>query len=155
MCVPVPLIGLAVSVVSSFATAAMQSSVARQQAAIEQRQLRTEMANERNKALAETNDRLEQFRREEAANRAALSALGVENVSYAQGIAPFNRRVVGRDIARIEYNLGQEIGRKNYEIAVAGWRARTTSRSSFLQAGVDSLGYGASALVNRPAPYPT
>ena len=140
MCIPLMLAGLALSAVGSLATAAMTSANAKAQAQIEQQQLQTEIANEKNKAMADTNDRLEQYRKDEAANRAALSAMGAENVSYMQGVAPYNRSVVGRDVRAIEYNMGQEVGRKKYEIAVAGWRAKATSRSAWLQAGSDSLG---------------
>ncbi len=136
-----PIVGLVLSVVGSLATAAMQSQVAKQQAQIEQTQLRTEMENERVKAIGDTADRLEELRRAEASNRAALSATGLEqNVSYVQGIAPYNQSVAASDVGRTEFNASQVIGRKGYEISVAGWRAKTTAASSFIQAGADILG---------------
>jgi len=135
-----PSIGLVLSVVGSLATAAMGAATARQQAKIEQEQLRVEMENERIKAMGDTNDRLEELRKAEATNRAALSATGVaDNISYAQGIAPYNQRVAGRDVGRIDFNANQVVGRKKYEIAVAGWRAKTTAMSGFISAGASIL----------------
>jgi len=78
-----PIIGLILTVVGSLATAAMTANVARQQAKIEQQQLATEMENERIKAIGDTTDRLEELRRAEATNRAALSASNAENIRYA------------------------------------------------------------------------
>jgi len=147
MCLPV--IGLVMSVAGTFATAFMQSAMAKQQAAIEQRQLKTEIENEKLKAMADTNDRLESFRRDEASNRAALSALGFDNQSYEQGVEPFNRKVVSRDVRSIEFNAGQEIGRKKYEIKVAGWRAKSTARSGFIEAGASAAGQVGSYLINN------
>jgi hypothetical protein len=134
------LVGLALSTVGSIGTAAMTSANAKAQAEIEQQQLKTEIANEKIKAMSDTNDRLEQFRKEEAANRAALSALGAENISYAEGIVPFNRKVVGRDVRNIEFNRNMEVGRKKYEISVAGWRAKSASRSAWIGAGTEIAG---------------
>jgi hypothetical protein len=135
-----PIIGLVLSVVGSLASAAMAAGVAKQQAAIEQQQLRVEIENERIKAIGDTTDRLMELNRSEAMNRAALSASGVDNMSYAYGIAPFNQRVAAHDVRRTEFNAGQVVGRKKYEISVAGWKAKTTAMSGFVQAGVDSLG---------------
>lgn len=136
-----PIIGVVLGIVGSLASAAMTSQVARQQAKIEQQQLRTEIENERIKAIGDTTDRLLELNRAEATNRAALSASGVDtNFSYIYGIAPYNARVAQRDVGRLEFNAGQVIGRKKYEIAVAGWKAKTASRSAFIQAGIDSLG---------------
>jgi hypothetical protein len=135
-----PIIGIMLSVVGSLATAAMGAQVAKQQAVVEQSQLRVEIENERIKAIGATSDRLEELRKAEATNRAALSVAGVENVSYAQGIAPYNQRVASRDVRRSDFNMGQEVGRKKYEISVAGWRAKTTAVSGFVQAGADIAG---------------
>lgn len=145
-----PIIGLILPIIGSLASAFVGVGIARQQAKIEQEQLKVEIENERIKGMADTNDRLRAFRVDEAANRAALSATGVDlNLSYAQGIAPSNARIVQRDIARIEFNTGQEIGRKKYEIAVAGWRSRTTTMSAFTQAGADIAGNIGTAAISR------
>lgn len=145
-----PIIGVVLGIVGSLASAAMTSQVARQQAKIEQQQLVVEMENERIKAIGDTSDRLEELRKAEATNRAALSASGVDtNYSYLYGIAPYNARVAQRDVGRLEFNAGQVIGRKRYEIAVAGWKARTAATSAFIQAGVDSLGSIANFAANR------
>lgn len=144
-----PIVGVVLSVVGSLATAFVGAGIARQEAKIQQEQLKIEMANERIKGLGEANDRLAQFRAEEAQNRAALSVTGVDtNLSYLQGIVPANQRVVSRDIARIQFNMGQEIGRKKYEIAVAGWKARSTAISGFAQAGADAVGTIGSSLIS-------
>jgi hypothetical protein len=97
------------------------------------------MENERIKAIGDTTDRLEELRRAEATNRAALSASNVENVSYAQGIAPYNQRVAAHDVRRTEFNANQVVGRKKYEIAVAGWKAKTDTMSAFITAGAGIL----------------
>ena len=144
-----PIIGLVVGIAASFAQAAMSSSIAKSQAAIEQQQLRVEMENERIAALGATNDRLEELRKAEASNRAALSAAGVDNLSYATGIAPYNKSVAYRDISNVAFNAGQQIGRKKYEIAVAGWNARTNSRSAWMTAGASAAGDIGSYLMKR------
>ena len=145
-----PIVGVILTIVGSLGTAFVQAGIARQQAKIEQRQLAVEIENERIKGMGEANDRLAAFRADEAANRAALSATGVDvNYSYVQGIAPANRRVVARDIARLQFNTGQEVGRKKYEIAVAGWRSRTTTMSAFTQAGADIAGAAATQIGSR------
>jgi len=144
-----PIVGVVLAVVGSLATAYVGAGIAKQQAKIEQEQLKVEMANERIKGMAETNDRLAMFRAEEAQNRAALSVTGVDtNLSYLQGIVPYNQRIVSRDIARIQFNTGQEIGRKKYEIAVAGWRARSTAVSGYVQAGANAAGTIGSSLIS-------
>jgi|RhiMethySRZTD1v2_1073278.scaffolds.fasta_scaffold05871_2 hypothetical protein len=136
-----PVIGLILGAVGSIATAAMQAGIARQQAKIEQQQLMVEMENERIKGIGDTADRLEELRRASAQNRAALSASGLtENVSYTMGIAPYNAKVAASDVSRLEFNTGQILGRKKYEIAVAGWRAKTTAASAFIQAGANIAG---------------
>jgi hypothetical protein len=135
-----PIIGVILTVVGSLATAAMGAGIAKQQALIEQRQLRTEIENERIKAIGATSDRLEDLRKAEATNRAVLSTSGVDNISYIQGAAPYNQRVMARDVRRTEFNAGQEVGRKKYEIEVAGWRAKSTAMSGYVSAAADSLG---------------
>ena len=147
MCLPI--VGLVIGIAASFAQAAMTSQLAQNQAAIEQQQLRVEMENERISALGATNDRLEELRKAEASNRAALSAAGVDNVSYVQAIAPYNARVAGRDIGNIGFNAGQQIGRKKYEIAVAGWRSRAEGRSAWTTAAATAAGDTGSYLINR------
>jgi len=136
-----PIVGIVLSVVSSLATAAMGAQMAKQQAEIEQSQLRVEMENERIKSIGDTTDRLMELRKSEAMNMAALSASGLdENVSYTQGIVPFNMQVAGNDIGRTIFNSDQVVGRKKYEIGVAKWKAKATAVSGFVQAGFDSLG---------------
>jgi hypothetical protein len=141
MCDPISLaLTIGLTAATSFAQAAMTSANAKQAAIIEQNQLRQEMENERIKAMSETNDVLEDFRKTEATNRAMLSASGINNTSYQQGIEPFNRKVAGRDVRNLQFNAGQVIGRKKYEISVAGYRSKATSRSAFIEAGVNTLG---------------
>jgi hypothetical protein len=135
-----PIIGIVLGVVASLASAAMASSMAKQQAKIEQYQLQTEMENERIKAIGDTTDRLRELARAEATNRAALAPSGVENISYEQGIVPYNQRIASTDVARTEFNAGQVIGRKKYEISVAGWRAKSESRAAWIGAGAKILG---------------
>jgi hypothetical protein len=150
MCDPISALLLVGTIGASFGSAMLASGAAKAEAQIEQAQLKTEIENERIKAMSETNNRLEQFRKDEASNRAALSALGVaDNISYIQGIAPANRRVVARDVRSIQFNAGQEIGRKKYEIAVAGYRAKANSRTAYMQAASDSIGAIGSSWVNR------
>ena len=151
MCGPaIAIIGVVMSVVGSLATAAMTASVAKQQAKIEQEQLRTEIENERIKGIGATSDRLEELRKAEATNRAALSASGFDNISYAQGIAPYNQRVASRDVRRSDFNMGQEVGRKKYEISVAGWRAKSTAASAYVTAGAQSLAAVGEYAAGRP-----
>ena len=136
-----PILGVIIGIVGSFAQAAMVGQQASAQAKIEQQQLKIEMENERISAMQKTNDRMEQFRKEEASNLAALSATGLQtNLSYEQGIAPYNTKVAHRDMDREFFNSGQTVGRKKYEIAVAGWKAKTTSRNAFMTAGIESIG---------------
>ena len=136
-----PILGLVIGVIGSFAQYAMTSNMAKQQAIIEQRQLKTEIENERISAMQKTNDRLEELRKAEATNRAALSATGVsQNISYEEGISPYNKKVAYRDVERENFNSGQVIGRKKYEIAVAGWKAKATSRNALLTAGSEAIG---------------
>lgn len=138
MCLPI--IGLGLSIAASFGQAMFTAQQAKQEARIEQEQLRTEIENERIKAVADTNDRLEQFRRDEAANFAALSTTGFDSLSYSEGIYPANLRTVKRDIGALEYNAGQVIGRKKYEIRAAGWRAKSAARGAWISAGADAIG---------------
>ena len=148
MCLPI--IGLVIGIAASFAQAAMTSQLAKSQAAIEQQQLRIEMENERIAALGATNDRLEEFRRAEASNRAALSTMGLDqNISYVRAIAPYNQRVAYRDVNRLDFNAGQQIGRKKYEIAVAGYRARAEGASAFMTAGASAAGDVGGHLMKR------
>lgn len=136
-----PIIGVVLAVVGAAAQFAMTSQIAKQQAKIEQQQLRTEIANEEIRAMSVTNDRLEQLRREEASNRAAVAATGLaQNISYESAIAPYNTKVATRDVEREYFNSGQVIGRKKYEIKVAGWRAKATTASAGVTAVSDSIG---------------
>lgn len=136
-----PIIGVVLGIVGSLASAAMASSMAQQQAKIETYQLQTEMENERIKAIGDTTDRLQELVRAQAMNRAALSVSGLdENISYTQGIEPYNQRIASTDVARTEFNAGQVIGRKKYEISVAGWRAKSESRSAWIGAAANIAG---------------
>lgn len=136
-----PIIGVVLGIVGAFAQAAMTTAVAKQQAEIERTQLKAEIENEQIAAMQKATDRLEELRRAEATNRAALSAVGLQtNLSYEQGIEPYNKTVATRDVERSNFNSGQVIGRKKYEIAVAGWKAKATSRSAFVEAGANAIG---------------
>jgi signal-transduction protein with cAMP-binding, CBS, and nucleotidyltransferase domain len=147
MCLPI--IGLGLTIAATFGQAMLTSAQAKQEAVIEQEQLRVEMENERIKGMGDTNDRLEQFRKDEAANRAALSTTGVSNLSYSEALLPANQRIVQRDVRAIAFNAGQQIARKKYEIGVAGYRAKATGRGAFVEAGTRSVGEIGSYLTNR------
>lgn len=139
MCLPI--IGLVVGIVGSLAQYAMTSAIAKQQAEIEKTQLRTEIENERIRSMGATNDRLEELRKAESTNRAAISATGIEtNLSYEHGIAPYNQKVASRDVGRDQFNSGQVVHRKRYEIAVAGWKAKATSATALADAGASIFG---------------
>lgn len=145
MCMTLIAVGL--SIAGSFMQAQMQASIAAQQAAIQKQQLKVDIENERIRSMAETNDRMDEWMRAEAANRAAISASGIsQNISYEQGVAPYNKKVAARDVGRSQFNAEQRIGRARFEIQVANWRARTTARSAYTTAFADSLGAIGSAL---------
>lgn len=145
MCFELLAIGL--SIAGSFMQANAQASIAAQQAKIQQQQLKVEMENERIKALQETNDRLDEWMRAEATNRAAIAASGVgQNISYDQGISVYNKKVAARDVGRSQFNAEQRIGRARYEIKVAKWKAKATAQSAYTTAFADSLGAIGSAL---------
>lgn len=136
-----PIVGLIIGIAGSFMQAAMTAQIAQQQAIIQQQQLRVEIENERIAQLGRTNDRLEELRRAEASNRALISTTGVDvNYAYEQAIVPYNKLVAGRDVTRDMFNTEQEVGRKRYEIAVAGWKAKATRASAFVEAGASAFG---------------
>jgi len=135
------LIGVALSIAGSFMQAQMQAQIAQQQAKIQAMQLKVEIENENIKSMADMNDRTTEWLRAESANKAAISASGLgSNISYDQGIAPYNKKVAYTDLARRGFERDQVVGRKRFEIKVAQWEANTTARSAYMTAAADSLG---------------
>jgi hypothetical protein len=128
------------SVAGGFAEARYAGQQAAQEAKIEQEQLKIEMENERIKGMGDINDRLEEFRKAEAQNRAALSISGIDqNWSYREGILPGNYDVIKRDVGRLGFNAEQVVSRKKYEIEVAGWKAKATKKSAMVSAGANAI----------------
>jgi hypothetical protein len=82
----------------------------------------------------EENDRIELFQRADSANRvaSALAVGGGQNFSFEQGIQPYNKSVVARDVQTIGYNKDMEVGRKRYEISVNKWKAKTEGRMAMV-----------------------
>lgn len=139
-------VALAITVGTSLIEASVQSNAAKQQYAVQKQQHIMDMENERIKALAETNNRMEAFIRQEAANRAALSASGLQqNISYEQGIAPYNREVLSRDVATISYNRDVALGQSRYAISVAKQTRDAAIGSAWLNAGIKVAGVAAQA----------
>jgi len=142
------LLAIAASIAGSFMTAQAQANNAAVQAKIQKTQLKVEIENEKIKMMQQTNDRMEQYMREEATNRAALSASGLQNnISYDQAIAPYNKKVVKKDIMRSDFEGGQKVGNSRYRIKVASAEAAMTANSAYTTAFADSIGAIGSALV--------
>ena len=72
------------------------------------------------KAASETADRFETMARQEASNRVANAVQmgGGVNLSYEQGIQPYNYGVASKDVANIEFNRSNTIARLRHNIKV-------------------------------------
>lgn len=137
-----PVIGLALSIGGSLLNGMMAAQSAQYQAEVQNQQLEVDRETTRIKAMTETNDRTEQYLRAESANRVAAAAavLGGRNVSYEQGLQPYNKKVVGRDIANIGFNSRMEEDRMSYQIKVNKWNADVEGKSAMVTAFSDALG---------------
>lgn len=146
-----PIIGLALSIGGSLINGVMQGAAAQRQAEIENKQLEVDRETERIRALQEGNDRQEQAFRAEATNKvaASIAAAGGRNYSYEQGIAPYNKQVVARDLATVGFNSTMEQGRMSYRIAVNSYQADMNSRMAMVGSFTDSLASVAS-FMSRP-----
>lgn len=136
-----PLFGLVLSVGSSFLQASQQAQMAKYQADVQNQQLRVEMENERIKGMQEGNARQEEYLRNESSNRvaSAVATGGGRNISYEQGIAPYNKGVVQRDMQTMGFNTGQRISRSKYQIKVNSWNSKAESAAAYTGAVADSL----------------
>lgn len=137
-----PILGLAISAGSSLISAGMQSAMAKGQAEVAKEQLKYDMENERIKGMQEGTARQEAYLRDESTNRVAIAAGmgGGRNVSYEQGIGPYNKDVMGRDIDTLRYNSAAKIGRMRYEIGVTRYNAEAQSRAAWIGAASDVAG---------------
>lgn len=98
--------GTGLSIASANANAAAQE----EQLQIQQKQYVEQLQTERLQAAEAEANRLSEFRRQRAANLAAMAASGLsENMSFLQGIAPAEKKALGIDLANIRLGLlGQE-----------------------------------------------
>lgn len=136
-----PLIGLGLSVGSSFLTASMQAGAAKAEAKVANEQLKVDRENERIRGMQEQNERQESYLRAAASNRVAVAASGAgRSMSYEQGISPYNKGVAARDLQTMGFNTGQKVARMGYEIRVNKWNAKSAARSAYVGAAADSLG---------------
>ena len=106
-------IPLALQIGASFLQAGITSAVAKGQASAANQQLRVDMRNERIKGMQDANARQEEYLRNESANRVAASAAvgGGRNISFNQGVSPYNKEVARRDLQTLGYNTDQRIAR--------------------------------------------
>lgn len=153
MSVPLlPLIGLGLTVGGSFLQAGMAASMANAQAQVANQQLKVDMENERIKGMQEANARQEEYLRNEGSNRAAVAASGTgRNISFEQGLGPYNKKVAARDIQTIGFNTGQKVARMGYEIRVNRANARNAATSAYVGAAADSIGAVGGYLVSNPS----
>lgn len=126
--------GAVIGAVGSLVQGVMGAQVANYQAKVANAQLKIDMENDRIRAAQEENDRIEMFQTAEQSNRVASAVMvgGGRNYSFDQGIAPFNKTVMARDVATIGYNRDMEVGRKKYQIAVNKWNAKAQATSSIV-----------------------
>lgn len=137
-----PLIGLGLSVGGSFLQAGSAASAAKAETKIANAQLKMDIENERIRGMQEASNRQEEYLRNESANRVAAAAGtgGGINISYEQGIAPWNKKVAVRDMSIIGFNTGQRIGRLRHQIKVNKWSAQSQARAAYVGAAADALG---------------
>lgn len=146
-----PLIGLGLSIGASFLTASMQAGQAQAQAQVQNDQIRVDRENERIRGMQEQNARQEEYLRNTSSNRvaAALSTGGGANMSYDQGIAPYNKGVARRDLQTMAFNTGQKIARSSFEIKVNKWNAKSAGQAAWTGAVADSIG-SVGTFMSRP-----
>jgi hypothetical protein len=136
----IPIIGLALSVGASLVGAMMQGQMAQYQAEVMNNQLEVDATNERIKAANEENQRQEEYQRAEATNRVAIAvSTGGRNYSYEQGVAPYNKTVMARDLGTIGFNSQMVQDRMAYQIKVNKWNANAESRSAMITGGVEAF----------------
>jgi hypothetical protein len=136
--------GAILGAAGSLVQGVMSAQAASAQAKVANEQLKIDMENDKIRAANEENDRIEMFQRAEGANAvaSALAVGGGQNFSYQQGIQPFNKSVVARDVATIGYNKDMAVGRAKYQIAVNKFTAKTEGRMAMVSGlfgAVDSL----------------
>lgn len=156
MCDPISLtimaIGAAASSAGSFMQANAQNQAIQAQTKLANQQLAIDMENERIKGLQEANDRQEEYLRNYGSNVVAASAAvnGGQNMSFDQGIAPYNKEVARRDMATTEFNTGMVRSRIASQIKANTYSAKMNRRNNMISAGVDTLGNFASIATSRP-----
>lgn len=142
MCDPVTLMiaGVVISSGGSFLQANATAQAARQQAEVANDQLKVDIQNEKIRGMQEANNRQEEYLRNAATNRvvAAISSGGGTNLSYQQGIAPYNKKVMQRDLATVGFNSGQQVSRMRYQIGVNKFNAKAEGRSAYVGAVADT-----------------
>ena len=146
-------IPLGLQIGASFLQAGITSAVAKGQASAANQQLRVDMRNERIKGMQDANARQEEYLRNESANRVAASAAvgGGRNISFDQGVSPYNKEVARRDLQTLGYNTDQRIARGKYQIRVNRYNARAESIAAYGTATADSMRATASALESKAA----
>ena len=146
-------IPLGLQIGASFLQAGITSAVAKGQASAANQQLRVDMRNERIKGMQDANARQEEYLRNESANRVAASAAvgGGRNISFNQGVSPYNKEVARRDLQTLGYNTDQRIARGKYQIGVNRYNARAESIAAYGTATADSMRATASALESKAA----
>jgi hypothetical protein len=136
------VIGLAVSLVGSLVQGVMAGQAAKLEAEVANEQLKMDIETNKIEAMHEQNNRTEDYMRREAANRVAVAAATGgfgSNVSYEQGIAPYNKTVWARDMATIGFNRDMTVGRKQYQIAANKVTAKATATSAMVGAAFDGF----------------
>lgn len=134
-------IPLALQIGASFLQAGMTSAVSNAQTKAVNEQLKFDIKNERIKGMQDASARQEEYLRNESANRVAAAAAvgGGRNLSYEQGIAPYNKEVARRDLATIGFNTDQRIGRARYQIRVNRFNSRLETAAAYGTAAADSM----------------
>lgn len=127
---------------ASFLQAGMTSAVSNAQTKAVNEQIKADIRNERIKGMQDASARQEEYLRNESANRVAAAAAvggGGRNLSYEQGIAPYNKEVARRDLATIGFNTDQRIGRARYQIRVNRFNSRLETAAAYGTAAADSM----------------
>lgn len=136
-----PIIGLALGVAGSLVQGMMSAKAASLEAKVANEQLKMDMETKKIQAMQDENKRYEEYLRLVAINRVAVatSTGGGSSYSYEQGIAPYNKEVVHRDVATINFNRDMEVGRMKYQIAVNKFNAKVAGTSAMIGGLVDGL----------------
>lgn len=134
-------IPLALQIGASFLQAGMTSAVSNAQTKAVNEQIKADIRNERIKGMQDASARQEEYLRNESANRVAAAAAigGGRNLSYEQGIVPYNKEVARRDLATIGYNTDQRIARARYQIRVNRFNSRLETAAAYGTAAADSM----------------